>query len=237
MNPETVPSKLDLIYAVRTGRETGRSMEGRVQEGGWPAGGESERVAAQRRLLHDVEKEEDVWVFGYGSLLWNPGFDYVEKRPALLYGYHRAFCIYSEYYRGTVEQKGLVLGLDRGGSCHGMAFRLLPSAVHDILDYLWDREMMTLDEGTVSTVYDLHVFNVKTDDGPVRCRTFVANREHGDYAGRLPEKQVVRMIRRGVGATGSNRDYLKNTVGHLDELGIGDGPLHRLLRLVESAGG
>ncbi len=208
-------------------------MEGQVQGRNWVSGGDSGRVAAQRKLLHAIDQDTEVWVFGYGSLLWNPGFDFVEKRPALLYGYHRAFCIYSEYYRGTVEQKGLVLGLDRGGSCHGMAFRLMPDAVHDILDYLWDREMMTLDEGTVSTVYDLRVINARTNGGPVRCRTFVANRDHGDYAGRLPEDQVVTMIQGGVGATGSNRDYLRNTVRHLDELGIGDGPLHRLLRLVE----
>jgi cation transport protein ChaC len=191
-------------------------------------------VAAQYESLHAIDGDEAVWVFGYGSLLWNPGFDFEEKRPALLYGYHRAFCIYSDHYRGTVAQRGLVLGLDRGGSCQGIAFRLPKAAAHDILDYLWEREMLTWGRGMVSTVYNLRLLSARTARGKVTCRTFVANREHHEYAGRLPEAEVVDMIRRGVGVSGSNRDYLANTVGHLDELGIGDGPLHRLLRLVEA---
>ena len=190
-------------------------------------------VAAQHALLHAIDGADGVWVFGYGSLLWNPGFDYAEKRPALLYGYHRAFCIYSDHYRGTPEQRGLVLGLDRGGSCRGIAFRLPSAQAHDILDYLWEREMLTWGRGMISTVYNLRLLTARTDRGVVTCRTFVANRAHEEYAGRLPERRIVDMIRRGVGASGTNRDYLANTVGHLDELGIGDGPLHRLLRLVE----
>jgi cation transport protein ChaC len=209
-------------------------MDGQKQSKVRVSPGEVDSVAAQRELLHAIDDDAEVWVFGYGSLLWNPGFDFLEKRAALLYGYHRAFCIYSDYYRGTAEQRGVVLGLDHGGSCHGQAFRLAPEAAHDILDYLWDREMLTWDLETISTVYDLRVLSVRTDKGPVRCRTFVANRAHDEYAGRLAQAEIVRMIRRGVGITGSNREYLKNTVGHLDALGIGDGPLHRLLRLVES---
>jgi cation transport protein ChaC len=188
---------------------------------------EAARIAAQRRLLHAIDDEPEIWVFGYGSLLWKPGFEFVEKRPALLYGYHRSFCIYSDYYRGTADNLGLVLGLDRGGSCQGLAFRLAPDAAHGILDYLWDREMIT-------SVYDLRVMVAHTDVGSVRCRTFVANRMHEEYAGRLPQDEIVRMIRRGVGVTGSNREYLENTVGHLDALGIGDGPLHRLLQQVNA---
>ncbi len=214
-----------------------RSLMDEQKQGGFRHFGEaSDRIAAQRNLLHAMGDGEDAWVFGYGSLLWNPGFDFIEKRPALLYGYHRAFCIYSDYYRGTAAQRGLVLGLDRGGCCHGIAFRLPADQAHDILDYLWDREMLTWDHETISTVYDLRVFSITTAPGPVRCRTFVANRNHEEYAGRLPQDEVVRMIRRGVGITGSNRKYLENTVTHLDELGIGDGPLHRLLRLVETSG-
>ena len=187
-------------------------------------------VAAQRTLLHDVDG--NVWVFGYGSLMWNPGFEFVEKRPALLHGYHRAFCIYSNYYRGTAEQLGMVLGLDRGGSCRGLVFRLPADQVHEILDYLWDREMLTWDREAVSTVYKMRVIAARTAQGAITCHTFVANPAHEDYAGRLPEEQVVRMIRRGVGISGTNRAYLENTVAHLDELGIGDRRLHRLLDLV-----
>ena len=202
-------------------------MDSQEQAMPLPATEEAARIAAQRTLLHAIDDEPEIWVFGYGSLLWKPGFEFVEKRAALLYGYHRSFCIYSDYYRGTAENIGLVLGLDRGGSCQGLAFRLAPDAAHGILDYLWDREMIT-------SVYDLRVMAAHTDMGPVRCRTFVANRMHEEYAGRLPPDEIVRMIRRGVGVTGSNREYLENTVGHLDALGIGDGPLHRLLRQVNA---
>ena len=190
-------------------------------------------VAVQRALLHAIDG--DVWVFAYGSLMWNPGFEFLEKRPALLHGYHRAFCIYSNYYRGTDEQLGLVLGLDRGGSCRGLAFRLPKDGVHEILDYLWDREMLTWDREAVSTVYNLRVSGARTAGGSVTCRTFVANPTHEDYAGRLPQDRIVRLIRRGVGISGTNRAYLENTVAHLDELGIGDRRLHQLLELVKKA--
>lgn len=200
-------------------------MDGQRRREEWKSGD----VAAQRTLLHAVEDESDVWVFAYGSLMWNPGFDHVETRPAAIHGYHRGFCIYSNYYRGTDEQLGVVLGLDRGGSCRGLVFRLPEGQVHEVLDYLWDREMLTWDRAAVSTVYNLRVFSARTDRGVVRCRTFVANPAHEDYAGRLPEAEIIRMIRRGVGISGSNRAYLENTVGHLDELGIGDKNLHRLL--------
>ena len=187
-------------------------------------------VTAQRALLHAIDG--DVWVFAYGSLMWNPGFDYLERRPALLHGYHRAFCIYSNYYRGTDEQLGVVLGLDRGGACRGLAFQLLKDGVHEVLDYLWDREMLTWDREANSTVYKLRVTGARTASGAITCRTFVANPAHKDYAGRLPEDRIVRMIRSGVGISGTNRAYLENTVTHLDNLGIGDRRLHRLLSLV-----
>jgi len=190
-------------------------------------------VAAQRKLLHAIEG--DVWVFGYGSLMWDPGFDYIEKRPALLHGYHRAFCIYSNYYRGTTEQLGMVLGLDRGGSCRGLAFRLPAGQVHEILEYLWDREMLTWDRDAILLVYKLRVLAARTALGNVTCHTFVANPAHEDYAGRLPEDRIVRMIRHGVGISGTNRSYLENTVAHLDDLGIGDRHLQRLLDLVNGA--
>lgn len=192
-------------------------------------------VMAQRALLHAFDDAQQVWVFGYGSLMWNPGFEFLEKRPAVLHGYHRAFCIYSNYYRGTAEQLGLVLGLDRGGSCRGIAFRLPNAQAGEILDYLWDREMLTWDRESTSLVYKLRVFSARTKRGPIDCRTFVANPAHEDYAGRLSENQIVRMIQQGAGITGTNREYLENTVSHLDELGIGDRRLHRLLNLVNRA--
>ena len=185
--------------------------------------------AAQRALLHDIDGDAQVWVFGYGSLMWQPGFDCLERRPARLYGYHRSFCIFSEYYRGTKQRRGLVLGLDRGGSCRGLAFALSPPQAHAILDYLWDREMVT-------SVYAPKVISIRLTGRRVPIRTFVASRDHDQYAGRLPNAQVVRMIRQGVGKTGTNIAYLENTVAHLDALGIADPHLHRLLRQVQADG-
>ena len=183
--------------------------------------------ALQRALLHDICGDGDIWVFGYGSLMWNPGFDYLERQPARLYGYHRSFCVYSEYYRGTRERPGLVLGLDRGGCCRGIAFRLARGAAHDILDYLWDREMVT-------AVYAPKVINLHLAGRRVTGRTFVAYHRHFQYAGRLPDDKIVALIRQSVGKTGTNIAYLEATVAHLDTLGIADDPLHRLLDRVRA---
>ena len=170
---------------------------------------------------------EDYWIFGYGSLMWDPGFDYIERRPALLRGYHRAFCITSHHYRGTPECPGLVLGLDRGGSCRGMAYRVAPENVDVVKAYLHEREMLHY-------VYLPRVVPVYLPDRRVRAHTYVADRANERYAGRLSPEETARFIARGVGNGGSNSDYLENTVCHLDELGITDGPMHALLDLVRA---
>lgn len=180
----------------------------------------------KRAYIDALRVESDIWVFGYGSLMWNPGFEHVESRPALLYGWHRSFCIYSHRYRGTPECPGLVLGLDRGGSCRGMAFRVTRVNAAKVLDYLWDREM-------VHGVYVPRILHPKSPAGNLDCHVFTVDRTHYQYAGGLPEDEMLRLIRQGVGLGGHNRDYLASTVRHLDELGIGDGPLHRLLALLE----
>ncbi len=190
-----------------------------------------ENVAQRKKAFFDsLRIESDIWVFGYGSLMWNPGFDHEEARPALLHGWHRAFCVYSHRYRGTPECPGLVLGLDRGGSCRGMAYRVAQPRALDALDYLWDREML-------NGVYTPRILNPATDGGRVPCHAFTVDRRHYQYAGGLDEVEMVRLIRQGIGLGGHNRDYLANTVRHLDELGIGDGPLHRLMALVEAGQG
>jgi cation transport protein ChaC len=164
----------------------------------------------------------DLWVFGYGSLMWNPEFPYVERHQALLRGYHRRFCVYSHRYRGTPDRPGLVLGLDRGGSCRGIAFRVEAPHVEATIDLLWDREM-------VSGVYEPKIIKVATDAGRIPACTFIADRAHRQYCGELGPADVVRFIRQGVGERGPNLDYLANTVGHLRELGIIDQGLERLL--------
>lgn len=176
--------------------------------------------------MEGLRIDSDIWVFGYGSLMWNPGFDHVESRPALLHGWHRSFCVFSHRYRGTPERPGLVLGLDRGGSCRGVAYRIARARAEEVLDYLWDREM-------VNGVYTPRVLRPVTPDGRPACHVFTVDRSHYQYAGGLDDDEMVRLIRQGVGKGGHNREYLANTVRHLDQLGIGDGPLHRLLTLVE----
>ena len=175
-----------------------------------------------------VTPGEDLWIFGYGSLMWNPGFPYLERSEALLHGYHRRFCVYSHRYRGTPETPGLVLGLDRGGSCRGMAFRVAAADVPDTLTYLWGREMVT-------GVYKPGLRTVRLAGGAAQACCFVVDRDHKQYCGKLSLKQTIAHICQGHGQRGPNCDYLFNTVCHLDELGIADSPLHRLAKVVRAA--
>jgi len=162
-----------------------------------------------------------VWLFAYGSLMWNPGFAAAERRPARLHGYHRRFCLYSRDYRGTPERPGLVLGLDRGGSCHGIAFRLAADGMADALDRIWAREMTGM-------VYRMRRLPLRTAGGPVTAYACVVRRESPDYAGRLSPEEAARLLAHAKGGRGSGRDYLANTVQHLEALGINDRLLHRI---------
>jgi cation transport protein ChaC len=170
---------------------------------------------------------DPVWVFAYGSLMWNPEMAFAETRPAVLHGFHRRFCLYSRDYRGTPERPGLVLGLDRGGSCRGLARRLPPDALAAAIDRLWAREM-------AGQVYDMRAVTVATPKGAVAAYAFTVRRDNVDYAGRLPLDRVAAIIAGATGGRGTGRDYLANTVRHLDELGIRDRVLERLHNAVEA---
>ena len=168
----------------------------------------------------------DFWVFGYGSLMWHPGFPHVEVRVGRLHGYHRRFCIYSWRYRGTPERPGLVLGLDRGGTCRGLAYRVPAGEADGVMNYLYEREMIT-------GVYTPLWLAVATEQGPVSAAGFVVDREHEQYTGRLSLEETAALIAQGNGERGPCQEYLAKTVRHLEALGLGAGSLKQVLRLVE----
>jgi cation transport protein ChaC len=170
----------------------------------------------------------DLWVFAYGSLIWDPGFPYEEARPARLMGFHRDFCIRSTRYRGTPEKPGLVLGLDKGGSCHGIAYRVPAAAAERTMAYLWDREML-------NRSYHCMDLPVRFADGrEVVARTFVVDRSRPGYEGGLALAEMAARIRECHGQRGANRVYLENTVEHLERLGIRDRRLSTLLAAVKA---
>lgn len=169
----------------------------------------------------------DLWVFTYGSLMWDPGFPHVAAEPALLRGYHRAFCIYSSRYRGTVQSPGLVLGLDPGGACKGIVYRIAAADKAAALEALWHREMRR-------GVYRPRLIPVSTPGGRRNALSFVANRIHSGYAGRMDINAAARIIARCCGERGPNMDYLLNTLRHLDALGVHDHHLHLLLERVRA---
>jgi cation transport protein ChaC len=168
----------------------------------------------------------DIWIFGYGSLMWDPGFAFAEARPALVHGWHRAFCVVSHHYRGTKEKPGLVLGLARGGACRGRAFRVSGARAEATLAYLHEREM-------VHYVYVFREVKAELPDGRrISANTYVADTAHDRYCGALPLEQTAAMIAAASGISGSNVEYLENTICHLDALGIREGALHRVLAAV-----
>ena len=171
------------------------------------------------------------WVFGYGSLMWNPGFPFIEQQPAQLYGFHRSFCMYSQHHRGTPETPGLVLGLDVGGHCPGVAFRVAPKHWPLIYTYLNERELVG------DYAYVPKVVEVILTTGPVAAFTYVANPDHQNYAGALPIDTAVAIILRASGIGGRNQDYLIELVRKLESLGHHDPHLHTLLERVKVAGG
>jgi cation transport protein ChaC len=171
---------------------------------------------------------DDFWVFGYGSLMWNPGFPFEERQQARLYGYRRSLCIRSNVYRGTDENPGLVLGLERGGSCQGVAFRVANANREPVIAYLREREL-------VSNVYKERIIAVGLADGRRKmAMTYVADPGHSQYIGDLPMDEAARIVRNASGRSGPNVDYVVNTVQHLQEMGICDALLERVAATVEA---
>ena len=167
---------------------------------------------------------EDLWVFGYGSLMWRPGFAFVEKRPARVTGLHRSLCVYSFVHRGTPEHPGLVLGLDRGGACRGIAFRVAAADRGKTIRYLREREQVT--SVYVETLRG--VWLLGQPERRVQALTYIVDRGHAQYAGRLTLDQRLHHIRQGHGQSGANRDYVLSTVETLESMGCRDAELHSL---------
>ena len=159
---------------------------------------------------------DEFWVFGYGSLMWNPGFAFEERLPARAFGFRRSLCVWSHVHRGTPDHPGLVLGLDRGGSCRGVAFRVSLENRADVLDYLRRRELVT-------SVYLERVLPVSLGDGRhARAVGYIVDRGHEQYAGALAVERAAEVVKSSVGQSGPNDAYVFNTLAHLKQMGIRD---------------
>jgi glutathione-specific gamma-glutamylcyclotransferase len=179
-------------------------------------------VAAVRASV--MAAAPDLWVFGYGSLMWRPGFDFEERTLATVRGYRRALCVYSHFHRGTPERPGLVLGLDRGGACKGVAFRVAADKADATIAYLRAREQVTM-------VYREIRLRARLADGrAVEALAYAVDRSHLQYAGALGLADLERFVLQGAGESGANPDYVRATYEHMLELGIADATLAALVR-------
>jgi cation transport protein ChaC len=167
---------------------------------------------------------QEFWVFGYGSLMWRPGFDYVERHQALIHGLHRRLCIYSWHHRGTPQQPGLVMGLDRGGACRGIAYRVRPEDWETTVEYLRGREQVT------AVYLERSVRAHISGEAPrsVDALTYVADRSHAQYAGALSVEDQLRFVLQGKGVSGPCNEYVRSAVEHIREMGLHDGLLEHL---------
>ncbi len=167
--------------------------------------------------------DEAFHVFGYGSLMWNPGFAHRRALRGMLHGSHRSLCVYSWVHRGTPERPGLVFGLDRGGACRGLVFEVAPADRDAVQAYLREREQVT-------NVYREVVRPVRLEDGrTVPALAYVVDRKHPQYAGRLSHEARVDLVRHGLGRSGPNPEYVIATARHIAEIGIRDASVEALV--------
>jgi cation transport protein ChaC len=182
---------------------------------------DDERTAQVQAMLARAPRPGRVWIFAFGSLMWNPAFHFVERRTARIHGFHRQFCLWARAGRGSPERPGLMLSLEPGGSCTGVAYRLDRREAATELDVIWRREMLTMAYRPVwTTAY--------TPKGPEPAIAFSANRAHERYVPGLDEAVIARYLATGAGPIGRCCDYLFDTVAHLRQLGIRDRRLEAL---------
>ena len=182
--------------------------------------------ASVQQMLKGQNLKEGVWVFGYGSLMWNPDFKLADKRTGIVSGYHRRLCLKSIVYRGTPDYHGLVFGLDKGDSCQGMAYRIAEENIHSEMNKIWEREMFA---GTYIPTW----VSVKSDWETVSAITFVINQEHEHYLPDLELEEIAERVVKAEGTCGTCHDYVQNTVKSLHQLGLRDPTLEQLLTLIE----
>ena len=190
---------------------------------------DEERVQQIEAMLQSAPDPGRIWVFGYGSLIWNPAFHYAERRTARVHGYHRQFCLWARVGRGSPDRPGLMLGLEPGGSCHGVVYRLAPEQVNSELDVLWRREMNSL-------AYRPVWLAARTPGGIEHAITFAVNRDHERYIADLDLGETARYLASGAGPLGRCCDYLFETVAHLRSLGMRDRHLELLEARVRAHG-
>src|SRR4051794_12476653 len=186
---------------------------------------------AAKTLSQPDSSKADLWVFGYGSLMWRPGFEFIEQVQARLIGEHRALCVYSFDHRGRPEKPGVVLGLDRGGACRGVAFRVAAKHRDDTMDYLRAREQTT-------NVYREVMRSVWLENEArqrVSALAYVVDRGHVQYAGRLSLAEQLRHVVQGHGRSGNNRDYVLSTVASIEKQGFRDQQLHQLAAMLHDS--
>ncbi|MCF8465932.1 MAG: gamma-glutamylcyclotransferase [Sneathiella sp.] len=180
-----------------------------------------EREENRREFLAKLPDGQGLWVFGYGSLLWNPAFHFTEWRSAKLFGFRRRFCLQASIGRGSPERPGLMLALDHGGSCNGRAFHIAPEKIESETEILWMREM-------ISGSYDARLARIRLGDEIVSGLTFTINRSHPRYIADMDMDTTAKLLSSGAGHLGTCREYLDNTIAHLDEMNVRDRYLHTL---------
>lgn len=191
------------------------------ERSGWRDGDRGNPVPDQ--AASSAQAADPLHVFAYGSLIWRPGFPFEAREPGLLRGRHRALCVLSHHHRGTPERPGLVLGLDRGGTCRGVLYRVAPADRDEVIAYLRAREQVT-------GVYREVVAPVSRLDGSrAQALTYVVDRRHAQYARRLPLETLLAHVRQGRGVSGLNVDYVRSTYESLSALGVADRTLARLV--------
>jgi cation transport protein ChaC len=178
------------------------------------------------RTLHEWGGHDDLWIFGYGSLIWRPDFEYAERRPALVHGWHRALKMWSRINRGTPERPGLVFGMLSGGCCRGMVFRIPRAEGHATLTRLWSREMVT-------AVYDPKWLTCHTSQGPVQALAFTLSRKSPSHTGVLSEEEYRAIFSEATGKYGTTLEYARLTLEELRRHNIRDRRLERLLKLIQ----